>query len=107
MEILTVFRVLAKRQDNPLDPNDDPNVGSARGNASTTTSQVLGSFGVGKSSTSGSALVSTLVPALVIAVFWFGLFLVCRRTQLRWYAPRTHLPILHQQYVMTGLLSSR
>ncbi|KAL2004621.1 hypothetical protein VTN00DRAFT_3357 [Thermoascus crustaceus] len=96
MGALEVFGVVAKRQGISVDPNNDPNVGSSRGNASSTTSDVLGSFGVGGGSTSGSALVSTLVPALVIAVFWFGLFIICRRTQLRWYAPRTHLPILHQ-----------
>ncbi|RHZ54492.1 putative DUF221 domain protein [Aspergillus thermomutatus] len=85
---------LVERQ-NLLDPNNDPNIGSSRGNASSTTSEAMESLGV-KDSTSLSALVTTLLPALVIAAFWFGLFLICRRTQLRWYAPRSHLPCWHQ-----------
>ncbi|PKY08638.1 DUF221 domain protein [Aspergillus campestris IBT 28561] len=88
------FDVLVKRQD-LLDPNNDPNVGSAQGNASTKTSETMENFGV-EGSTSLSALITTLLPALVIAVFWFGLFLICRRTQQRWYAPRTHLPCWHE-----------
>lgn len=80
------------------DQSSDPNIGSSRGNASTETSKVLNGLGVGNS-TSASALVSTLVPALVVACFWFGLFIICRRSQIRWYAPRTHLPSLHSQYV--------
>ncbi|EAW14937.1 putative DUF221 domain protein [Aspergillus clavatus NRRL 1] len=86
--------MLMKRQ-NLLDPSNDPNIGSSRGNASSTTSEVIGNLGV-KESTSLSALLTTLLPALVIAAFWFGLFLICRRTQLRWYAPRSHLPCWHQ-----------
>ncbi|RLL94105.1 hypothetical protein CFD26_101523 [Aspergillus turcosus] len=85
---------LVKRE-NLLNPNNDPNIGSSRGNASSMTSQAIGSLGVSES-TSLSALVTTLLPALVIAAFWFGLFLICRRTQLRWYAPRSHLPCWHQ-----------
>ncbi|KAE8395110.1 hypothetical protein ETB97_011010 [Aspergillus alliaceus] len=89
-----LFGLLVKRAD-ILDPSNDPNIGSSRGNASSTTSEAMENLGV-NDSTSLSALVSTLVPALVIAVFWFGLFLICRRTQLRWYAPRTHLPNWHK-----------
>lgn len=63
------------------------------------TSDAIKNLGVNES-TSLSALLTTLLPALVIAFFWFGLFLVCRRTQLRWYAPRSHLPCWHQQYVL-------
>ncbi|KAG2411603.1 hypothetical protein HFD88_009159 [Aspergillus terreus] len=77
-----------------INPQNDPNVGSSRGNASSTTSEAMSDLGV-ESSTSLSSLVTTLCPALVIAVFWFGLFLICRRTQLRWYAPRSHLPSFH------------
>ncbi|KAE8354584.1 DUF221 domain protein [Aspergillus coremiiformis] len=88
-----LFDLLAKRD--LLDPNNDPNIGSSRGNASSTTSEAMENLGV-NDSTSLSALVTTLVPALVIAVFWFGVFLICRRTQLRWYAPRTHLPNWHK-----------
>lgn len=82
----------------PTNPSADPNVGSARGNTGDTTSEVVGSLG-GNTSTSLTALVSTLVPGLIIAAFWFALFLICRRTQHRWYAPRTHLPGLHTQYI--------
>ncbi|RMZ37467.1 DUF221 domain protein [Aspergillus flavus] len=90
----TLFDLLVKRSD-LLNPENDPNIGSSRGNASSTTSEAMENLGV-KDSTSLSALVTTLVPALIIAVFWFGLFLICRRTQLRWYAPRTHLPNWHK-----------
>ncbi|KAJ5179325.1 hypothetical protein N7492_002535 [Penicillium capsulatum] len=37
----------------------------------------------------------TFLPALIYALFWVGLFLIFRRTQRRWYAPRSHLPDLH------------
>ena len=74
-------------------------MGSARGNTGDTTSGVVSSMG-GSTSNSLSAMISTLVPGLVIAIIWFGLFLICRRTQQRWYAPRTYLPGLHVQYVL-------
>lgn len=38
----------------------------------------------------------TVLPALVYAAFWVCLFLIFRRTQRRWYAPRSHLPDLHE-----------
>lgn len=38
----------------------------------------------------------TLLPALVYAIFWISLFLIFRRTQRRWYAPRSFLPDLHE-----------
>ncbi|KUL81681.1 hypothetical protein ZTR_10442 [Talaromyces verruculosus] len=82
------------RRDSIADPNNDPNIGSSRGNASSTSGDVVEGL-TGGGSTSNSALVSTLLPALVIAGFWFGLFLVCRRNQQRWYSPRSHLPNLH------------
>ncbi|EED24591.1 DUF221 domain protein, putative [Talaromyces stipitatus ATCC 10500] len=82
------------RRDNIADPNHDPNIGSSRGNASSTSGEVVEGL-TGGGSTSNSALVSTLLPALVIAGFWFGLFLICRRNQQRWYSPRSHLPNLH------------
>lgn len=78
------------------DPSNDPNVGSSRGDASSSSSEVADNLGIG-GGTSLGAFVTTLVPALVIAAFWFGLFLICRRTQQRWYAPRTHLPCWHEQ----------
>ncbi|KAM0093750.1 hypothetical protein ACP6JD_002786 [Aspergillus fumigatus] len=67
---------MVKRQ-NLLDPNNDPNIGSARGNASSMTSDAIKNLGVNES-TSLSALLTTLLPALVIAFFWFGLFLLPR-----------------------------
>lgn len=77
-------------------PSSDPNVGSSRGDASTTSGKVASGLTGGGSSSSGSALMMTLIPALIYAVFWFGLFLIFRRTQRRWYAPRSHLPDLHE-----------
>ncbi|RAH73000.1 putative DUF221 domain protein [Aspergillus aculeatinus CBS 121060] len=95
MALRVVLDPLVKRN-NILSSDNDPNVGSSRGNASSTSSDVIGDFGLGGGSTSLSAFLTTLIPALVIAAFWFGLFLICRRTQLRWYAPRTHLPCWHK-----------
>ncbi|OGE56964.1 hypothetical protein PENARI_c002G03371 [Penicillium arizonense] len=78
----------------PLDQNSDPNVGSSRGDASSTSGDVASSL-TGGGGSSGSALMMTLLPALVYALFWVSLFLIFRRTQRRWYAPRSHLPDLH------------
>ncbi|KAJ5688862.1 hypothetical protein N7462_003254 [Penicillium macrosclerotiorum] len=78
-----------------VDPNSDPNVGSSRGDASTTSSEVVSGL-TGSSSSSASALMMTLLPALIYAAFWFGLFLIFRRTQRRWYAPRSHVPDIHE-----------
>ncbi|RAH85473.1 DUF221-domain-containing protein [Aspergillus japonicus CBS 114.51] len=82
MALRAVLDPLVKRN-NILSSDNDPNVGSSRGNASSTSSDVIGDFGLGGGSTSLSAFLTTLIPALVIAAFWFGLFLICRRTQLR------------------------
>ncbi|KAL2828030.1 hypothetical protein BDW59DRAFT_143669 [Aspergillus cavernicola] len=90
-----LLNLLAARQD-LLDPNNDPNLGSSRGNATSTTSEALDTITGGGGSTSLSSLLSTLLPALVLATIWFSLFLIFRRTQLRWYAPRSHLPCWHQ-----------
>ncbi|KKK17081.1 hypothetical protein P175DRAFT_0532590 [Aspergillus ochraceoroseus IBT 24754] len=89
-----LFKLLVVRD--ILNPENDPNIGSSRGNASSSTSEALDSLGVGGDSTSLSALLTTLLPALVLATFWFTLFLIFRRTQIRWYAPRSHLPCWHQ-----------
>ncbi|KAL2787967.1 hypothetical protein BJX66DRAFT_268418 [Aspergillus keveii] len=91
-----LLNFLVARQ-NLLDPSNDPNIGSSRGNATSTTSETLNTLtGGGEGSTSLSSLLSTLLPALVLATIWFSIFLIFRRTQLRWYAPRSHLPCLHQ-----------
>ncbi|KAL4882249.1 hypothetical protein BJY04DRAFT_50877 [Aspergillus karnatakaensis] len=95
MSTRTLLKFLVARQD-LLDPSNDPNIGSSRGNASSTTSDTLDTITGGGDSTSASALLSTLLPALVLATIWFSLFLIFRRTQLRWYAPRSHLPCWHQ-----------
>ncbi|KAJ5318162.1 hypothetical protein PENANT_c052G04904 [Penicillium antarcticum] len=79
----------------PLDANSDPNVGSSRGDASSTSGDAVSSL-TGGGGSSGSALMMTLLPALVYAIFWVSLFLIFRRTQRRWYAPRSHLPDLHE-----------
>ncbi|KAF7718211.1 Uncharacterized protein PECH_006177 [Penicillium ucsense] len=78
-----------------FDPNNDPNVGSSRGNASSASSEIANGL-TGEGGSSGSALMMTLLPALIYAAFWFGLFLIFRRTQRRWYAPRSHLPDIHE-----------
>ncbi|KAL4819788.1 hypothetical protein BDW67DRAFT_173077 [Aspergillus spinulosporus] len=90
----TLLNFLVARQD-LLDPSNDPNVGSSRGNASSTTSEALDTITGGGDSTSLSSLLSTLLPALLLATIWFSIFLIFRRTQVRWYAPRSHLPCWH------------
>ncbi|KAL4951283.1 hypothetical protein BDW69DRAFT_170396 [Aspergillus filifer] len=90
-----LMNFLVARQD-LLDPSNDPNIGSSRGNASSTTSETLDTVSGGGDSTSLSSLLSTLLPALLLAAIWFSIFLIFRRTQVRWYAPRSHLPCWHQ-----------
>ena len=60
--------------------NDDENIGSAT-----------------KSSPSLSGLISTLVPTLIIALVYFGIFIVLRTKFPRQYAPRTYLGTLRPQ----------
>ncbi|CAG8247150.1 unnamed protein product [Penicillium olsonii] len=78
--------------------DNDTNIGSSRGDASTTSGDVVGGLTGSDSSdsSSASALMMTLLPALVYALFWISLFLIFRRTQRRWYAPRSYLPDLHE-----------
>ncbi|KAJ5641877.1 hypothetical protein N7490_005877 [Penicillium lividum] len=76
------------------DPNNDPNVGSSRGDSSSTSGDIASGL-IGSGSSSSSALLMTFLPAFIYALFWIGLFLIFRRTQRRWYAPRSHLPDLH------------
>ncbi|KAJ5223267.1 hypothetical protein N7468_007809 [Penicillium chermesinum] len=75
------------------DPNNDPNVGSSRGDASSTSGDVVSEL-TGDGGSSASALIMTLLPALIYAGFFVLIFLIFRRTQRRWYAPRSHLPDL-------------
>lgn len=75
--------------------DNDTNIGSSRGNASTTSGDIASSL-TGEGGSSGSALMMTLLPALVYAIFWVSLFLIFRRTQRRWYAPRSYLPDIHE-----------
>ncbi|ROT40740.1 DUF221-domain-containing protein [Sodiomyces alkalinus F11] len=44
-----------------------------------------------------SAMVSTLIPTLIIASIYFTIFLVLRKSQRRFYAPRTYIGSLRQQ----------
>lgn len=43
-----------------------------------------------------SGLVSTLVPTLVVAGVYFGIFLILRRSQKRWYSPRSYIGSLRE-----------
>lgn len=43
-----------------------------------------------------SGLVSTLVPTLVVAGIYFGIFLILRRYQQRWYSPRSYIGSLRE-----------
>jgi hypothetical protein len=51
----------------------------------------------GSSPASASQLVSTLIPTLLIALVYVGIFVVLRRSQRRFYAPRTYLGSLREQ----------
>jgi hypothetical protein len=44
-----------------------------------------------------SGLVATLIPALIIALVYFTIFLVLRKSHRRWYAPRTYLGTIREQ----------
>ncbi|EGD99422.1 hypothetical protein TESG_06856 [Trichophyton tonsurans CBS 112818] len=77
-----------------LDPSNDPNIGSARGNNKSSTSDALQTVGI-TASTSGMALLSTFLPAFILAVVCFLIFLICRRTQRRFYSPRSYLGHMH------------
>lgn len=48
-------------------------------------------------SNSLSGMISTLIPALIIAVVFFALFLILRRRERHQYAPRTYLGTLPEQ----------
>ncbi|APA12935.1 hypothetical protein SS1G_08418 [Sclerotinia sclerotiorum 1980 UF-70] len=52
-----------------------------------------------------SGLVATLVPTLVLATVYFVIFLVLRRSNARWYAPRTYLGALREEERTTPLPS--
>lgn len=43
-----------------------------------------------------SGLISTLVPVLIVAAVYFTIFLILRRTQKRWYAPRSYIGSLKE-----------
>ncbi|QSZ34349.1 hypothetical protein DSL72_005940 [Monilinia vaccinii-corymbosi] len=44
-----------------------------------------------------SGLVATLVPTFVVAAVYFFIFVVLRRSNVRWYAPRTYLGALREE----------
>jgi hypothetical protein len=41
-------------------------------------------------------MISTLVPVLVVSAIYIGVFLFLRRSQRRYYAPRTYLGSLRE-----------
>ncbi|EFR03550.1 phosphate metabolism protein 7 [Nannizzia gypsea CBS 118893] len=96
--LVTLYRLIT-REDIKLiyaikDPNNDPNIGSARGNNKSSTSEALQTVGI-TASTSGMALLSTFLPAFILAALCFLIFLICRRTQRRFYSPRSYLGHMH------------
>ncbi|KAK2746857.1 hypothetical protein FQN57_002899 [Myotisia sp. PD_48] len=91
-ELASSLRLVAR---NLIDPSNDPNIGSARGDNKTQTTEALGRLGL-EATTSGMALLSTFLPALTLAVICFLIFLLCRRTQRRFYSPKSYLGHIHQ-----------
>ncbi|KAG9238478.1 hypothetical protein BJ875DRAFT_450854 [Amylocarpus encephaloides] len=53
--------------------------------------------------TSLSALIATLAPTAIIAAVYFSIFLILRRSQRRWYAPRTYLGSMREEERTTPL----
>ncbi|KAM0143464.1 hypothetical protein ACHAQE_002498 [Botrytis cinerea] len=49
------------------------------------------------SGSSLSGLVATLVPTFILAAVYFVIFLILRRSNVRWYAPRTYLGALREE----------
>lgn len=47
-------------------------------------------------SNSASTVLSTLIPVFLVALVWFGLFLVIRSKFPRWYRPRTFMGALRE-----------
>ncbi|PGH10641.1 hypothetical protein AJ79_05355 [Helicocarpus griseus UAMH5409] len=78
-----------------LDPNNDPNIGSSRGENQSTTDTTLNTLGV-DTSTSAAALLTTFAPSIILFTFWTALFIICRRSQRRFYAPRSYLGTIHE-----------
>ncbi|KGQ01113.1 hypothetical protein PAAG_12151 [Paracoccidioides lutzii Pb01] len=86
-----------------LDPSKDPNIGSSRGsNQTSTVDSTLNSLGV-ETSTSAAALLTTFAPSFILFTFWTALFIICRRSQRRFYAPRSYLGNIHEQYNIPNL----
>ncbi len=57
--------------------------------------------------TSLSALVATLVPTFIVAAVYVCIFLILRKSHRRFYAPRTYLGSLREQYVSSSSLIPR
>ncbi|KAG4030571.1 hypothetical protein MFRU_011g00300 [Monilinia fructicola] len=57
------------------------------------------------SGSSLSGLVATLVPTFLVAAAYFVIFIVLRRSNVRWYAPRTYLGALREEERTTPLPS--
>jgi uncharacterized membrane protein YccC len=51
-------------------------------------------------------LVDTLIPTFVVAAVYVLIFLILRRSNRRWYAPRTYLGTLRDEYVPLPLMVS-
>ncbi len=45
-------------------------------------------------------MISTLIPVLIISLVYIVIFLILRRSQRRYYAPRTYLGSLREQFVI-------
>ena len=45
-------------------------------------------------------MVSTLVPVLIVSGVYLLIFLILRRSQRRYYAPRTYLGSLRERYMI-------
>lgn len=85
-----------KADDSLQDPNNDPNIGSSRGDNQSTVDSTLNSLGV-DTSTSAAALLTTFVPSFILFTLWTAFFIICRRSQQRFYAPRSYLGNIHEQ----------
>jgi hypothetical protein len=47
-----------------------------------------------------SGLIATLAPVAIVAAIYLIIFLILRRSQRRYYAPRTYLGSLRERYVL-------
>lgn len=88
MSLLARAVALLPRQDSGNETDFDPDAG-CRSCAT-------------KADNSLSALISTLVPVAAVACVYFIFFLILRKSQRRYYAPRTYLGSLPERYATPG-----